>query len=185
MSSEQIKAEIAFEYRRKAIEKILLAELTKYNGDFSGGDDIDRFENQIIRLISFTPENQINDLITYVETELNTVTKNHVWYSLFNEVDDTKMFTSSENNRKRLIQTLTKLFFKSKRFDDEKLKLQELAKNLDSSLIKQRSIVSNYRDIFERTWSQLKLSNPAIATSAFADIYIKYDTDYVQKDGRN
>ncbi len=188
LSSEEIKTKIDFERRKKALEILLKNEDNKYLYDslYENLVNTDRYEDQILRLVKFIPDSQINSLISYLESDKNNE-KEHLWHFIFRKTDDT--FIWNKDNRSEFVKIVTEKYYKSQRFADEykKVALWENNSTINRKLLDQRNIDSDYRDIFQRTWTQLKIVNPVIGAHIDnlekGDFYIKYDTEYLSDTG--
>ncbi|WP_202029768.1 fibronectin type III domain-containing protein [Galbibacter mesophilus] len=178
LSSEQISS-LSFEYRSKGLNKLIKTESLK--NSYQDNDlNTDRYENQVLRLIKFTPDSQINDLIHYLENGKETFNGEYAWYNLYEEINDAGIKSWTRDNRNDLIKTLTTFYLKSDRFKEELSQLTSAIENINVDYIDARTVISDYRDIFQRTWTQIKVSRYIIDPS---DFYVKYDTDYNKSTG--
>ncbi|WP_425658301.1 fibronectin type III domain-containing protein [Tenacibaculum ascidiaceicola] len=192
LSSEQI-GNIEMNDRKVAFKILLGQEDNKYifSSLVKNITSIDRYENEILRLVKFVSDKEIDNLINYLEEGVNNkVDKDHLWHFAFHKLDDATFFWNKDN-RKNFIRILTNHYYKSQRYKNELQKFKnwdewkENGNSIALRELKRREIVGDYQSIYERSWNQLKINNPVLFSSfSPAKSYTKYDADYEKTNGK-
>jgi len=188
LPSELIE-DISFENRKVAINLLLRQEARKYliEGTLVKKD---KYEDQILRLIKFIKPSEIDLLIKYLEEGRITNNKDHLWYYAFHKLDNS-LLGFNKDNRTNFIRILTEHFYKSENFIDAVNKHEQIlitpTKDIledDLKYFKRREIVSDYKNIYERTWASLTVTHPLLFSFINPnDAYSKYSTDYQKENG--